>query len=78
MVTLGENLGLTPTGEGVETSAQLRKLRRCGCVWAQGHLFARPMPPRRLASWLTAWEARRQLHPEDDLLKRAADGGRSA
>ena len=78
MVALGENLGLTPTAEGVETSAQLRELRRCGCVWAQGHLFARPMPPQGLASWLTAWEARRQLHPEDDLLKRDADGGRSA
>jgi EAL domain-containing protein (putative c-di-GMP-specific phosphodiesterase class I) len=78
MVALAENLGLTPTAEGVETSAQLRELRRCGCVWAQGHLFARPMPPQRLPSWLTAWEARRRLHPDDDLLKRDADGGRSA
>jgi diguanylate cyclase (GGDEF)-like protein len=74
MVVLGENLGLTPTAEGVETSAQLRELRRCGCVWAQGHLFARPMPPQKLPSWLIAWEARRRLHPDDDLLKRDADG----
>jgi diguanylate cyclase (GGDEF)-like protein len=78
VVALGENLGLTPAAEGVETSVQLRELRRCGCVWAQGHLFARPMPPQALASWLTAWEARRRLHPDDDLLKRDADGGRSA
>jgi diguanylate cyclase (GGDEF)-like protein len=73
MVALGENLGLTPAAEGVETSAQLRALRHCGCVWAQGHLFARPMPPQALPSWLAAWEARRRLAPEHDLLKRDVD-----
>jgi hypothetical protein len=31
-----------------------------------------------VASWLTAWEARRRLEPRDDLLKRDADSGRSA
>jgi hypothetical protein len=36
------------------------------------------MPPHSLASWLAAWDARRRLHPEEDLLKRDADGGRSA
>jgi hypothetical protein len=36
------------------------------------------MPPHSLASWLAAREARRRLHPEEDLLKRDADGGRSA
>jgi diguanylate cyclase (GGDEF)-like protein len=73
MVALGENLGLTPTAEGVETSAQLRELRRCGCVWAQGYLIARPMPPDDLPAWLAAWEARRRLAPGDDLLKRGPD-----
>jgi diguanylate cyclase (GGDEF)-like protein len=78
MVALGENLGLTPIAEGVETSVQLRELRRCGCVWAQGHLFSRPMPPQAVAPWLSAWEARRRLEPKDDLLMRDADGGRSS
>jgi diguanylate cyclase (GGDEF)-like protein len=78
MVGLGENLGLTPIAEGVETSVQLRELRRCGCVWAQGHLFARPMPPQAVAAWLSAWEARRRLAPQDDLLQRDADAGRSS
>ena len=73
MVALGENLGLTPAAEGIETSAQLRELRRCGCVRAQGHLFAGPMPQQALPSWLAAWDARRRLAPEDDLLKRAPD-----
>ena len=52
MVTLGETLGMTPLAEGVETDEQLDVLRGLGCVWAQGHLFARPMPPAALTSWL--------------------------
>jgi diguanylate cyclase (GGDEF)-like protein len=75
MVALGENLNLTPTAEGVETAEQLRVLRALGCVWAQGHLFARPMSPLAFPSWLAAWEQRRQLDPQGDLLKREAGGG---
>ena len=54
MVRLGENLGMTPLAEGVETSAQLAVLNQLGCAWAQGHLFARPMPPAALPAWLAA------------------------
>jgi EAL domain-containing protein (putative c-di-GMP-specific phosphodiesterase class I) len=54
MVRLGENLGMTPLAEGVETSAQLAILHQLGCAWAQGHLFARPMPPAALPAWLAA------------------------
>jgi EAL domain-containing protein (putative c-di-GMP-specific phosphodiesterase class I) len=54
MVRLGENLGMTPLAEGVETSEQLDVLHDLGCVWAQGHLFARPMPPPALTAWLLA------------------------
>jgi EAL domain-containing protein (putative c-di-GMP-specific phosphodiesterase class I) len=75
MVALGENLNLTPTAEGVETVEQLRVLRGLGCVWAQGHLFARPMPPLEFPSWLAAWEERRQLDPHQDFLRHDADGG---
>ena len=73
MVALGENLNLTPTAEGVETVEQLRVLRGLGCTWAQGHLFARPMPPPEFPSWLAAWEERRLLDPHEDLLERAVD-----
>jgi EAL domain-containing protein (putative c-di-GMP-specific phosphodiesterase class I) len=75
MVALGENLGLTPTAEGVETSEQLRVLRGLGCVWAQGYLFAPPMPAHDLAAWLAAWRERRRLDPEHDLLQPEADRG---
>jgi len=67
MVTLGENLGLTPLAEGVETAEQLRLLEGFGCAWAQGHLFAPPLPPEQLAAWLTAWHERQPPAPANNL-----------
>jgi diguanylate cyclase (GGDEF)-like protein len=75
MVALGDNLNLTLTAEGVETLDQLRALRGLGCAWAQGHLFARAMPPEELVAWLAAWQERRKIDPHEDLLKRELDGG---
>ena len=63
MVTLGESLGLTPVAEGVETGEQLRVLRGFGCPWAQGHLFAPPLPPEQLAAWLAARHERHAASP---------------
>ena len=40
---LCRSLGLLAVAEGVETEAQLDRLRRLGCPEAQGFLFARPM-----------------------------------
>jgi len=37
-------LGLGVVAEGIETVAQLRYLRRLGCVLGQGYLLARPQP----------------------------------
>ena len=50
VIGLGHTLGLTVIAEGVETPAQLAKLDRLGCDYAQGHLFARPGPPPASAS----------------------------
>ncbi len=44
LVDLGHALGLTVTAEGIETTAQLRELRRLGCDLGQGYYFARPQP----------------------------------
>lgn len=44
MVSLGHGLGVTVTGEGVETTAQLDALRALGVDAAQGYLFAPPQP----------------------------------
>lgn len=43
-VELGHTLGLTVVAEGVETDAQLARLRALGCDGAQGFLFSQPMP----------------------------------
>lgn len=43
VVQLAERLGLEVVVEGIETEADLRRVRRLGRVAVQGYLFARPM-----------------------------------
>ena len=49
---LGSNLGIAITAEGVETLAQLDRLRAEGCDQVQGYLFSRPVPARDVAALL--------------------------
>ena len=44
IITLGKQLGMAVVAEGVETPKQLKHLRQLGCQFAQGYLFAHPMP----------------------------------
>jgi diguanylate cyclase (GGDEF)-like protein len=44
VINLCEQLGMITTSEGVETEAQLQKLRALRCTEAQGYLFSRPQP----------------------------------
>jgi diguanylate cyclase (GGDEF)-like protein len=58
IVTLIRNLGLEPIAEGVETSQQANLLREMGCAFAQGFVFSRPVPPRKIDELIrdrTAW-----------------------
>jgi diguanylate cyclase (GGDEF)-like protein/PAS domain S-box-containing protein len=57
VVDLAANLGLRSIAEGVETQAQLDRLRELGCDQAQGYLFARPLPPHDVPTALEhpAW-----------------------
>jgi diguanylate cyclase (GGDEF)-like protein len=41
---LGTSLGITTTGEGVETQEELEYLKREGCTEAQGYFFSKPKP----------------------------------
>jgi diguanylate cyclase (GGDEF)-like protein/PAS domain S-box-containing protein len=45
IIHLAHNLQLQVVAEGVETQAQLLKLRELECDFIQGYLYARPMPP---------------------------------
>lgn len=54
IVTLGQALRLHVLAEGVEDQEQVEILKRQGCHYAQGFLYARPMPADDVWSWLTA------------------------
>jgi predicted signal transduction protein with EAL and GGDEF domain len=51
---LGGSLGIATTAEGVETEAQLARLRAEGCDEAQGFHLGRPVPAAEVAGLLTA------------------------
>lgn len=52
LVQLARELEVELIVEGVETEEQARSLVDLGVLTAQGYLFARPMPPLKLISWL--------------------------
>lgn len=58
IVELARKLGVGTIAEGVETPAQLSRLRELGCDTVQGFLYAHPMP----ASELPDWYANRTKH----------------
>jgi diguanylate cyclase (GGDEF)-like protein len=47
-VDMARALGMTVVAEGVETEDQVEVLRRLGCDYAQGFLFAAPEPPEAI------------------------------
>jgi EAL domain-containing protein (putative c-di-GMP-specific phosphodiesterase class I) len=51
---LGESFGIATTAEGVETPAQLEKLRSEGCTEVQGFLISRPVPAADVAGLLAS------------------------
>jgi EAL domain-containing protein (putative c-di-GMP-specific phosphodiesterase class I) len=44
IISLGEKLDITMLAEGVETIANLERLRSLGCELGQGYLFSKPVP----------------------------------
>lgn len=55
VISLGTKLGMIMTAEGVETEAQLARLREEGCDEAQGYLFSPPVPVSQIAGLLERW-----------------------
>ena len=54
ITVMAHELGLQVIAEGVETEAQRALLDAAGCDYAQGYLFARPMPPSDFEAWFVA------------------------
>jgi diguanylate cyclase len=56
IIALGHSLGLNVIAEGVETMAQLDRLREKGCNEMQGYLFSRPVPAANMTQLLQSGE----------------------
>lgn len=52
IVNLAHDLGLDVVGEGVETEGERAILAGLGCDYAQGYLFARPLPAEEAEVWV--------------------------
>ena len=54
VIGLAHAFGLKTVAEGVETLAQVDRLRALGCDAAQGHYFAPAQPPTELTGLILA------------------------
>jgi diguanylate cyclase (GGDEF)-like protein/PAS domain S-box-containing protein len=52
MLALAEGLSMTAIAEGVETESEHAELKRLGCTFAQGYLYAAPAAIEHLGHWL--------------------------
>ncbi|OKP99712.1 ABC transporter substrate binding protein [Paenibacillus sp. P46E] len=57
IVTIGHDMGLNVTAEGVETQDQLAFLERTNCDKIQGYFISRPIPEKEVAAWVAARSA---------------------
>jgi diguanylate cyclase (GGDEF)-like protein len=58
---LAESLKMTTTAEGVETRAQLDRVRELGCTEVQGYFYSPPVPLAELMKTLTELAARKKV-----------------
>ena len=64
IIVMAHKLGLKVIAEGVESQSQSDLLRSAGCDYAQGFLYAQPMPAAAFEKLLCAQAPRRQVrHP---------------
>ena len=61
IITLAGSLGIKVIAEGVENEAQLAFLNACGCQYAQGFLFGRPLTAPQLLKLATTGEIEQNI-----------------
>lgn len=57
ILSLGRTLNLAITAEGVETLAQLQRLKEMDCPLVQGYLLSPPVRAQELSTLLHSWNA---------------------
>jgi diguanylate cyclase (GGDEF)-like protein/PAS domain S-box-containing protein len=74
VVSLAREFGMKTTAEGIESEAQLSKLRLMGCTQAQGFLFDKPLPAASIpaAHRRRSWPGPAGYGPHFNALRRAA------
>lgn len=57
IVTIGHDMGLSVTAEGVETLEQLTFLERTNCDKIQGYYISKPLPENQVEGWVRSQSA---------------------
>uniref|UniRef100_A0ACD5GV04 EAL domain-containing protein n=1 Tax=Desertifilum tharense IPPAS B-1220 TaxID=1781255 RepID=A0ACD5GV04_9CYAN len=52
IITLAHSLEMDVVAEGIETDADLHRLRELGCEFGQGYWFSRPVDSQKAREWL--------------------------
>ena len=52
MISLAHNIGLEAVAEGIETSAQMKRLLEMGCEYGQGYYFSQPLDAKGALTFL--------------------------
>jgi predicted signal transduction protein with EAL and GGDEF domain len=60
IVTMARHLKLGTIAEGIETTGELRVLKKIGCQAAQGYLFQRPVPSDKFLQFVRDWPERKK------------------
>lgn len=57
VVSLGRNMGMNITAEGVENEGQAKRLREAGCDFGQGYFYAKPTFGDRVPWMIRSWSS---------------------
>jgi len=68
IILLARNMGKEVVAEGIETAAQLARLRRLKCAYGQGYLFSRPQDAAQTGQLLRAGVCALRISPFKDEL----------
>ena len=63
IISMAQQLGMATIAEGVETTAQVERLKRLGCDLAQGYLYAKPIPANQITDYFKRCNEIEELLP---------------